>query len=203
MVAEAYSRYITPQEYLALERAAETKSEYLDGELFAMAGASRNHNTLTMNAGTLLNNQLRGTPYRPWANDMRVSVGPGGMYTYPDVLVVCPPLLFDDEHEDTLLNPKIIIEVLSPSTEDKFARYQRLSSLTDYILVSQHKMRVEHFHRQANGDWLLHVAEAPEDAIELPEIGCRIVLHDLYEGVEWPSDATSPQVESDSNRPEQ
>jgi Uma2 family endonuclease len=204
MVALAYQpeeeRFYTVEEYLEFERNSEIKHEYINGRILpvyrdydcrAMAGASRSHNTLTMNVSTIVNVQLRGQTCQPWAQDMRVRIGEAGQYSYPDVLVACPPFEWDEAAtQDTLLNPKVIIEVLSPTTEaydrgDKFDHYRHLASLTDYVLVSQEQRRIEHFRRQENDDWLLHIVEDEEDAVSIESIGCRLALHEVYERVEF------------------
>jgi Uma2 family endonuclease len=178
----------TPAEYLKLERAAETKSEYLNGEIVAMAGASLAHILVTGNIFGELRQLLRGTGCRALANEMRVRVSHTGLYTYPDVVVACPPLLFEDAEVDTLLNPSVIFEVLSPSTElydrsEKFAQYRRLDSLREYILVAQDKARVERFVRQ--GDlWVFSEVTGLDAILPLDAIACSIRLTDIYENVE-------------------
>src|SRR5438552_2686042 len=154
--------YYTPEQYLALERAAEYKSEYINGKVYARAGANREHNLLTVNIAAGLGSTLKDQPYEVYISQMRVKVSPTGMYTYPDVVVACNEPRFEDEHGDTLLNPTIIVEVLSPSTEaydrgEKFAHYRRLTSLAEYVLVSQDKARVEHYRRHDSGNdqWVL------------------------------------------------
>src|SRR5439155_7242290 len=132
----------TPEEYLEIDRAAQFKSEYFHGEIFAMAGASEDHNTITFNVAGLLHSQLRGGPCRGFSADMRVSTGEGEMYVYPDVGVVCGERRFVDARRDVLLNPTVIIEVLSQTTEafdrgGKFEGYRRLESLRDYLLIAQ------------------------------------------------------------------
>src|SRR5438105_11912 len=144
--------FFTAEQYLALEREADYKSEYVNGQIYAMSGASREHNLIAFNLITALGTQLRGRPCEGYGGDMRVKVSPTGMYTYPDVSVVCGEPHFDDAQLDTLTNPTVIIEVLSPSTElfdrgGKFAHYRTLQSLSDYVLVAQDKMQVEHFVR--------------------------------------------------------
>ncbi len=134
--------FLTPQDYLALERQAETKSEYYAGEVFAMAGASRKHNTIVTNLAYLLVGQLKGRSCEVYNSDMRVKVSATGLYTYPDLVVVCGKPRFDDDQEDTLLNPTVIIEVLSKSTEaydrsEKFAQYRALELMADYLLIAQ------------------------------------------------------------------
>ena len=147
--------HLTEEQYLIIERAAATKSEFYDGEMFAMAGARENHMLIITNLTRELSNQLRRRPCRVYANDMRVKVEPSGLYTYPDLVALCQPPRFLDERRDTLLNPQVIIEVLSDSTEaydrgDKAVFYRRSPSLTDYLLVSQKRPHLEHYRRQAD-----------------------------------------------------
>jgi Uma2 family endonuclease len=189
-MASQPKRYYTPEEYLALERAADYKSEYVAGEIFAMSGASEDHNTIAGNIFRLLGNQFQGRPYRVYISDMRVQVAATGMYTYPDVVAVCGPREFAGAHRDTLLNPTVIIEVLSPSTElydrgAKFDHYWRLPSLTEYVLVAQDQVRVEHFARQGDG-WLLTVARSLDETLRLPALDAVLPLAAIYENVELP-----------------
>ncbi len=183
--------YYTPQEYLALERAAEYKSEYINGQIYAMSGASRGHNLIAGNVFRDISSQLRGRPCEVYVSDMRVQVSPTGMYTYPDVVAVCDEPRF--EAEDTLLNPTVIVEVLSPSTEaydrgEKFAHYRRLASLTDYLLVSQDKVRLEHYTRQSGGDqWILTEVSGLDGVLHLASIDCKLALSNVYEKVGMPS----------------
>ena len=184
---------LTPQEYLARERQAETKSEYLQGEVFALAGASERHNLIVVNLVVSLGSQLKRQPCKVYANDMRVKAGPDGLYTYPDVVVVCGKAEFEDEHQDTLLNPTVIIEVLSSSTEaydrgQKFAYYRTLDSLTDYLLVSQHEPLIEHYVRQPGGDWLLSDYRGLDAVVSILSIGCQLLLAEVYDKVEWSED---------------
>jgi len=190
-MASQPKRYYTPEEYLALERAADYKSEYVAGEIFAMAGASEDHNTIAGNIFRLLGNQFQGGPCRVYISDMRVQVATTGMYTYPDVVAVCGPREFADAHRDSLLNPTVIVEVLSPSTQDydrgaKFDYYWRQPSLAEYVLVAQDQMRVEHFARQGAG-WLLTLARAPADLLRLPALDAALPLAVIYENVEFPA----------------
>ncbi|HET7079982.1 MAG TPA: Uma2 family endonuclease [Chloroflexia bacterium] len=190
--------YYTPEEYLALERAAPYKSEYLAGEIFAMAGAREEHNTIAANIVRQLGNQFQGRPCRVYVSDMRVRVSPAGLYTYPDVVAVCGPREFADAHHDTLINPTVIFEILSPSTEaydrgEKFAQYWRLASLTDYVLVAQDRVRVEHFTRQGDG-WFVTAASALDDALRLASIDAVLPLAALYENLEFPPSAAEPPV---------
>ena len=179
---------LTPEEYLALERQATCKSEYYNGEIFAMAGASRRHNLINIAISSFLYAKFRKTPCDVYSNDMRVKIETVGLYTYPDVVIVCDPPLFDDEHKDTLLNPNVIIEVLSDSTEDydrgtKFKMYRTLTSLTDYLLVSQNSYNVEHYVKQSAHQWHLTEYQNLTDSITFSTIDCELKLADIYEKV--------------------
>lgn len=185
--------YLTPEEYLALERQAETKSEYLRGEVFAMSGASRQHVTIMVNTIACLVTRLKGRPCTVYGSDLRVKVAASGLYTYPDVVVVCGKAQFEDRHQDTLLNPTVIMEILSPSTESydrgaKFAHYRLLDSLSDYLLIAQASATVEHYARQPDGKWLLSTFEGLQAVVPLPSIGVELPLADLYDKIEWPGE---------------
>ena len=177
----------TPEEYLALERKATVKSEYINGEILAMSGANLAHTRITADIVTELNNQLRGGECEVISNDMRVKTGPKGAYFYPDVVVFCGEPEVEDNVFDTLLNPILILEVLSPSTEvydkgEKFRYYQELASLQEYILVSQDRVRVEHY-RLAKTQWVQTELYAIEDVLNLASIGCELPLQDIYRRV--------------------
>jgi len=181
--------YITPEQYLEWERHAEFKSEYYGGEIFAMAGASEAHNLIAGNIFALLWTQMRGRPCKTYASDMRVQVPRTNLYTYPDVTVVCGPVQFSDTKQDSVRNPSVIFEVLSPSTEDydrgeKFALYRNCPTLSDYLLVSQERMRVEHHHRLGDGTWVMSEAVGLKAQIKLESISCELRLADVYERVE-------------------
>ena len=183
--------YYQPAEYLTLERAAAYKSEYLAGEIYAMAGSSEAHNTITLNIAGELRIQFRGGPCRVYTNDMRVKVQTTGLYTYPDVVAVCGERRFEDEYRDTLANPTVIFEVLSPSTEGydrgkKFTLYRRLESLMEYVLVAQDEARVEHYTRQGH-DWLLHEAHSLDSTIHLPSLAVALPLAAIYEDIAFPN----------------
>jgi len=184
---------VTPTEYLSRERAAETKSEYLNGEILPMVGASREHNVIAGNIYALLWNQLRNRDdCEVYGSDMRVKVSPTGLYAYPDVVAVCGEPQFEDDEFDTLLNPTVIVEVLSESTEaydrgEKFAHYRRLESLSDYLLVAQDRSRVEHFTRNADDQWLLSDAAGPEQIIAVASLGCTLRLSEVYHKVNLPA----------------
>jgi Uma2 family endonuclease len=181
---------ITPEEYLALERKAEIKSEYLDGEMFAMSGATFEHITIVVNITTEINTQLIDRPCRVFATDLRVKVSSTGLYTYPDIVAVCEEPQNEDDHFDTLLNPQLIIEVLSESTEGydrgkKFAHYRMIKSLREYVLVSQTECRIEKYSRQEGGNWLYRECSDPEGSIELPSVACRLSLSRVYHKVDF------------------
>ncbi len=181
--------YYTQQEYLALERKAQDKSEYFNGEIFAMTGASRRHNVMVANALAALHGQLRKRPCEIYLSDMRVKVSPTGLYTYPDVVIVCGEPAFDDEQKDTLLNPTVLVEVLSKSTAsydrgEKFEHYRKLDSLNEYLVIAQNKHHVEHYVRQTDNQWLLSETDDLQSTVNLSSIGCRLSLLDVYDKVE-------------------
>ncbi|MFN8494786.1 MAG: Uma2 family endonuclease [Caldilineaceae bacterium] len=184
--------YVTPVEYLTGERKREFKSEYWNGEVYAMAGASERHNLISLNVAAELRAQLRKRTCRAYSSDMRVKISATGLYTYPDVVVVCGKPQFEDEDNDTLLNPTVLVEVLSKSTESydrgkKFENYRTLDSLTEYLLIAQDRSYIEHYVRQADNQWLLSEAKALEDVIELPTIECKLALADVYDKVDFQS----------------
>ena len=180
----------TPEEYLALERKAKYKSEYVNGRIYAMSGASEEHNLIAGNVFAGLHTQLRGRTCRAYISDMRVKVNTTGGYFYPDVVAVCGEPLFGDKELDTLLNPTVVIEVLSDSTEaydrgEKFAHYRRVESLSEYVLVAQDKVRVEHYERQGVA-WLFTEVSDLDDTLTLTSIECALLVRDIYERVEFP-----------------
>ncbi|MBZ0289024.1 MAG: Uma2 family endonuclease [Anaerolineae bacterium] len=179
--------HMTPEEYLTFERASEEKHEYYAGEIFAMTGASENHNLIAGSTYAALYAQLRKRPCNVYPSDMRVKVHATGLYTYPDITIVCGTPELEDNNIDTLLNPTVIIEVLSPSTEaydrgKKFRHYKTIKSLQDYILISQDSMRIEHFALRDN-EWVYADAEVPNAVITLPSIDCTLRLSDVYEKI--------------------
>jgi len=184
--------HLTPEEYLAIERKAEYKSEYFNGEMFAMAGASERHVLIVTNVVAELRGQLRRRPCTVYSTDLRVRVSPAGLYTYPDVVVVCGQAQFADDQKDTLLNPTLIVEVLSESTKDydrggKFEHYRTLMSLSEYVLIDQDKHHVEHFVRQPENRWLLSETNRLEDTIHVSSISCDLALAEVYDKVELPA----------------
>lgn len=189
MSSPLHSRF-TPEEYLAQERQAQTKSEYLNGEIFAMSGASRRHNLITVNITAGLHAQLRQRPCEVYTSDMRVKVSPTGLYTYPDVVVVCDEPQFEDAELDTLLNPTLIVEVLSKSTEDydrgsKFEHYRSLDSLQEYVLVAQDRCHIVHYIRQPGNTWVLSETQLLNDRLPLPSLGGELLVSEVYAKVRF------------------
>ncbi|MGL4514815.1 MAG: Uma2 family endonuclease [Lacipirellulaceae bacterium] len=189
-MSTALSRRFSPEEYLAFERAADRRHEFHRGDVYQMAGASRWHNVVALNVARLLGNALEERPCEVYANDMRVKVDKTGLYTYPDVAVTCEKPRFEDQDLDTLLNPQVVIEVLSKSTESydrgvKFGHYRQIDSLREYVLVSQERPLVERFVRQPDGSWNLTEAAGLEARIELTTIGAALPLAKVYAKVEF------------------
>jgi Uma2 family endonuclease len=182
---------LTPAEYLAFERASEEKHEYADGEIFAMAGCSREHSLINGNVYGELRSALLDRPCELHTSDMRVKIPARRRYVYPDSSVVCGEPVFEDAEVDTLVNPKLLVEVLSDSTEaydrgDKFDQYRSIPSFTDYLLISQKAMRVEHFQRQPGGRWLLTIV-GPGALVAIESIGVSVEIERLYAKVVLPS----------------
>ena len=180
----------TVEEYLALEREAEHKSEFVNGQILAMSGASRAHNLIVNNVSREVSLQLKGRPCETYSSDMRVQVNDTGMYAYPDVVVVCGEPHFEDTHPETLTNPTVIVEVLSSSTEAydrgaKFAHYRRLEALQEYVLIAQDRCSVERFARRGR-EWLFSEAVALSDTVALTSIDCRLALAEVYDRVAFP-----------------
>jgi Uma2 family endonuclease len=183
------SERLTEQEYLARERRAQTKSEYLGGRVFALAGASERHVLITGNVFAALHAQLRGRACRVYSKDLRVKVGPAGFYAYPDIAVVCGEPRFEDTELDTLLNPTLIIEVLSPATESydrgkKFELYRKIETFVEYLLIAQDRPFLEHHLRRPDGSWLMHETTSLDAVLLLESIECRLAAKDVYERVE-------------------
>ena len=181
----------TEAEYLAIERAAEFKSEYYDGEIFAMAGASLPHNLVKDNLILAIGKRLEGGPCRTLSSDMRIKAPRVRSYCYPDIIIQCGKPELEDNKFDTLLNPTAIIEVLSPSTErfdrrGKFRRYQRIESLQEYVLVAQDEMLCERFVRGADESWVLTTFDDPTGAFAMVTGSVKIPLSEIYRGVELP-----------------
>jgi Uma2 family endonuclease len=183
----------TEAEYLAFERDSEIKHEFIDGEIYAMSGASRHHNLITASVIATLYNQLRGKDCETYPSDMKVRTPSTGAYVYPDIIVVCGEARFADDQHDVLLNPTVIIEVLSATTEAfdrgvKFQRYRELVSLQEYILIAQDRPHIERFVRQENGLWQFSEAYGLQASITLTSIACQLALADVYEPISFDSD---------------
>ena len=179
---------VSPEEYLRLERQAAYKSEYLNGEIFAMSGANRQHNLIAGNIFGELRQQLKNRPCQSYVSDMRVKVSSNGLYTYPDVIVVCGEPEFEDKELDTLLNPTVLIEVLSQSTEryDRIAKtsyYRTIESLREHLLVAQHEVRLEQYLRQSDGQWTQMQYTSTSEVVQLTSIDCSLQLTDIYDKV--------------------
>jgi Uma2 family endonuclease len=200
----------TEDQYLLIERESEERHEYLDGQIYAMAGESPEHGAICTNLTGETRAQLKGTRYQAFAKDMKVRSGPlprrrysqKGLYSYPDLLVVCGEIQFLDENRDVIINPKVIIEVASPSTGafdrgEKFRRYRtHNSSLTDYLIVAQDRPFIEHFARQENGLWLIAASVIElTDSIHIASIHCTLRLAEVYDRVEFPEEEEEPDDE--------
>jgi Uma2 family endonuclease len=175
--------HLTPAEYLALERQSQERHEYYGGELRLMAGASRKHNIISLNIASFLKEKLRGKPCRPFMSDMRVRIASAQRYFYPDIAVICGAEAFVEE--DIATDATVIIEVLSETTEafdrgEKFESYQRLPSLQDYVLVSQDRIRLEHFHKLAHNEWRYLALNKAEDILYLDAVGVQLPLKEIY-----------------------
>jgi Uma2 family endonuclease len=179
---------ITPKEYLASERKAEVKSEFFDGETFAMAGASREHNQIAGNIVRVLGNQFLEKPCSVYSSDMKVKMEEIQKYTYPDVVVSCDQEEYENENNDVLLNPVAIFEILSDATEaydrgEKFAHYQLLDSLAEYILVSQYFFRIEKFQRRDDNAWIYSAFQEMDDIVKLESVSCELPVSEIYRKV--------------------
>ncbi len=178
--------YLSPEEYLAIERKAEYKSEYVDGVMYAMAGGSERHNLITANIIIALGVQLRNRPCRVYPSDLKVRVPNSKRFFYPAVSVVCGETRFADDERDVVLNPMLVVEVLSESTAaydrgKKFLAYQQIDSLQEYLRIWQEEEMVEHYVRQSNDTWLYTKAVGLAATIILPSIACEVTLRDIYD----------------------
>ena len=187
MAAALPQTQLTPEEYITFERKAPFKNEFINGKIVAMSGASRAHNRITGDVFNAISNQLMGSDCEAFIGDMRVKAGATASYFYPDVVVACDEPRFEDNVFDTLLNPIIVVEVLSPSTEaddrgEKFYRYRQLVSLQEYILISQDKVRVEHYLRRG-AEWIPTELRELTDVLSLISIDCALPLQDIYRRV--------------------
>ena len=191
MTAKPKAKYISPEEYLAMERQALEKHEYYNGEIFLMSGSGYRHNKICSNISFSLMGSLKSRNCDVIHADLCVHIPATGLYTYPDIAIVCgQPEFFADGHIDTLLNPKVIIEVLSPSTESydrgaKFDHYKTIDSLKEYVLVWQDKRRAARYTRRDDDSWVLTDLIGDDAAIELVSVGCSLSMNDIYDRIEF------------------
>jgi Uma2 family endonuclease len=181
---------ITAEKYLELERTSEIRHEFLEGLVYAMAGESPDHSRICFNLAASIGAQLNEKPCEGFSPNMKVRAGIGGLYAYPDLMIVCGEAKFHDQHGDMLLNPTVIFEVLSQSTEkydrgEKFRRYRtQIDSLQDYVLVSQDIQRLEHHHRESDGSWKESEVDGQDSVLVLDSIECRVPLAEVYRNTE-------------------
>lgn len=192
-MATVPANYISPEEYLERERKAETRSEYVRGEIFAMAGASIRHGRIISNLMRELGNRLIDSPCEVFSTDLRLAVDPAGMYTYPDVMVVCGDPVTLDMHRDTIVNPVVIVEILSDSTKNydrgqKFQYYRMLPSLKEYVTVAQDEIHLERHIRGSAGEWILTEFEKLDDVVEFQSISVSLVLSEIYKRIDFTSE---------------
>lgn len=200
----------TLEEYLEMERASEVRHAYLDGEIFEMSGESLSHGRICTNLVASLATQLRGKPCDVLSKDMKIQSGwlplprrmMKGLFSYPDVVIVCGQPQFHDDYQDILINPNVIIEVLSDATEkfdrgEKFKRYrEHLSTLTDYVLVAQDQPFIDHFNRNESGAWMLVSPVGLESTLHLASINCTLPLAEIYDRVEFPIETDETDEEN-------
>jgi Uma2 family endonuclease len=184
--------FITPEQYLHRERLAEFRSEYFRGEMFAMAGASANHNLIVLNAGASLREQLKKQPCRVYPSDLKLRIEAASLYTYPDLSVVCGEPQLESDAGDVLLNPVVLVEVLSDSTEaydrgKKFEHYRTIPSLKHYVLIAQDRHSIDCFTRMADGSWSLTGCQASTGKVELETIHVELAAAEVYDKVVFPA----------------
>lgn len=180
---------VTDAEYLRIERQAFEKSELLNGRIVAMAGASENHNVISSNLFLEIGIQTKNTSCRAFSSDMRVKAKKGSYY-YPDLVIICGERKFEDNKKDILLNPQVIVEVLSKSTKlkdrnEKLDSYMSLEGLTDYVLVAQDTMRIEHFVKISKKEWKVYLLTETTDKLKLKSINCEIMLNEIYNEIKF------------------
>lgn len=198
--------FYTVEQYLEQEEKAETKSEYLSGQIFAMSGGSPRHSEIGTTLARLVGNQVRHEPCRTYNSDLRVTIMQTGLKTYPDLTVVCGEPYFHPLDTNSLINPQVLFEVLSPSTEgydrgEKWANYRQLDSLQEYVLVSQHTPQVEVYTRQDDGAWKFTATTAMDGKISLPSLGCELEMADIYEKIEFDPPVPVSELEETSHEP--
>ena len=181
-------KYITPEDYLLNERLALEKHEYFQGEIFAMSGASISHNRLLKNCLSELRTKLKGKKCEPFGSDLRIHIPKNALFTYPDISIICGEIETTDDKFDTVTNPSVIIEILSPSTRDynigkKFYLYRDIESLKEYLLIDSEKITVEKYIRNDDNSWLLTEYKSIEDSFSIETVGLEMQLSDVYFGV--------------------
>lgn len=201
MVNQAKSPYYTPEEYLNREQSAEYKSEYYRGEIFQMAGGSVSYNRIIFNLSGLLYQQLSGSSCEAFNSNMRLLVKPNGLYTYPDLMIICGPLELVPSRTDTVTNPLVIIEVLSESTAeydrtDKFELYKALETLQNYVLVDQHRPYIQCYGRLVEEPrlWTVETYRHLAESLRLPALDISLNLEQIYDRVEWPKPITKHPI---------
>ncbi len=191
MTALSKRQYISEEDYLTMEEVSPVKHEYFDGEIFQMAGASERHNNIAGNIYGELYNQLKKRPCKVYQNDMRLYIEKEGIYTYPDVMVICgEPEIKKYKSLDNILNPVLIIEVLSPSTADydkgaKFEQYRTIESFEEYLLVSQDAKQITRYSKQKDGSWILMDFIGDKTTFKLGSIECALTMEDIYNKVNF------------------
>ena len=190
---------LTEAEYLERERLAEFKSEFYDGEIFAMSGGTPPHSLIAANAIGELHGKLKGGSCNVYTSDLRLKIEATGLITYPDFSVVCGPVQFAEDTDDTVVNPTLVGKVLSDSSEaydrgKKFENYRRMPSLREYLLISQKEARIELFSRREDGGWILRDAAGLDGALDLPSLNVTLALKEVFAGVQFvPAPLRSPK----------
>ena len=184
-MAQPEKKYVSPEAYFELERDAENKNEYFNGEIFAMTGASFNHNLIAVNISSALHGALQDSPCHVLASDMKIQADKARHYAYPDVSVVCHEVEFSGERDDVITNPIVLFEILSNSTKDydrgsKFMAYRNIISLKDYILVDQYSLHVEHFQKNDKDQWVLDEYKSQSDVFTIKSVGVELSLRNIY-----------------------
>ena len=183
-------KIFTPTEYLAMEEVADYKSEFFNGEIFAMSGGTPDHSTVAVNMTIALGTRLASRPCRVFNSDMRLNVERNGLYTYPDVMVICGKIELVKRRNDTVTNPVLIVEVLSESTRDydrgmKFNMYKQVPSLQEYVVVESENPRVECYRRGADDQWVVEMIDDTSATVRLASVACEISISEIYRKVSW------------------
>jgi len=193
------TKYYTPEEYLAMEEAAEYRSEYYKGEIFSMAGESINHNRIVGNLLSKLDQTLLSGECEPFMTEIKVWIEPKDLFAYPDIIVVCGKPEFYADRDDIITNPMIIIEVLSDSTKnydriEKFEFYRTLASFAEYMLIDQYRVHVEHFYLERKGKWIYTDYSDLNDVLKFNKIECQLSLKDIYNRVDFKTEEKTESI---------